>query len=67
MKIIKLALILLFMSSVLSFIKADKSIDIRQALPFCDGEPPNVYHVGALIMILIFLWGINRKGQDEDD
>jgi len=67
MKAMKITLILLGTAAVIHFIKADNAIDIRRALPFLDGEVPNAYHIGALAIILLFLWGLARLGRHDDD
>lgn len=67
MKAIKITLVLLATAAVLHFLKAEEDIDIRKSLPFLDGEPPNVYHVAALAVILIFVWGLIRLGRGKDD
>ena len=67
MKAIKITFVLLTAAAVLHFLRAEKTIDIRKALPFLDGEPPNAYHIAALAVILIFLWGLIRLGRGNDD
>jgi len=67
MKATKITLVLLCAAAVLHFLKAEKNIDIRKSLPFLDGEPPNIYHVGALAMILIFFWGLGRLRRHDDE
>ncbi|MFC1762822.1 hypothetical protein ACFL6U_12185 [Planctomycetota bacterium] len=67
MKAIKITLVLLIAAAAINFIKADNIVDIRKALPFCDGQPPNAYHWGALVITLIFLWGLARLRRRDDD
>jgi hypothetical protein len=67
MKAVKITLVLLTTAAILHFLKSEEHIDIRRSLPFLDGEPPNTYHVAALAIILIFLWGLSRLGRGDDN
>jgi hypothetical protein len=67
MKAMKITLILLVAAATITFMKTDRAIDLRRALPFCDGEPLNVYHVTALVLLLIWLWGMARLRRRDDD
>lgn len=67
MKVIRITLIVLVVAAVLSFVRATKTFDIVKALPFCDGEPVNGYHIGALIICLIALCGFSRLGRRNND
>ena len=67
MGIIRITLIVLVAAAVLSFVRAQKTFDIVKALPFCDGEPVNGYHIGALLICLIALWGFSRLGRRNID
>ena len=67
MKALRITFILLGAAAAIHFIKADNAVDIRRALPFCDGDSfPNAYHFGALAIVLIFLWGLARLGRRDD-
>jgi hypothetical protein len=67
MKTVKITLILLTAAAVIIFMKAGRAVDLRRALPFCDGEPPNEYHYGALALLLIWLWGMARLRRKDDE
>lgn len=67
MKAAKVTLILLTAAAAVIFVKAGRTVDLRRTLPFCDGEPPNKYHLGALAMLLIWLWGMARLRRKDDD
>ena len=67
MKVIKLAIIVLLGAATISFIKSDRSFNIIRALPFADGEPVNIYHWGALIILLITCWGFYRLTRKKDE
>jgi hypothetical protein len=67
LKVIRITLIILVAAAVLSFIRAQKTFDIIKALPFCDGEPVNGYHIGALLICLIGLWGFCRLARRNND
>jgi hypothetical protein len=67
LKIIRITWIVLVAAAVLSFVRAQETFDIVKALPFCDGEPVNSYHIGALIICLIALWGFSRLGRRNND
>ena len=67
MKAAKITLILLVAAATITFMKTNRAIDLRRALPFCDGEPPHLYHIGALALLLIWLWGMRRLRRRHDD
>lgn len=67
MKAVKITLILLTAAAAILFMKANRSLDIREALPFCDGLPPNRYHVAEIVILLIGLGGIARLRRRDDD
>ena len=60
MKFIKITIIILIAATALNYIRADRAYNIIRALPFCDGEPINNYHWGALAILIITLWGYHR-------
>jgi hypothetical protein len=39
MKTVKVTLILLTAAAIIIFMKAGRALDLRRALPFCDGDP----------------------------
>jgi len=67
MKVIKITLIVLVAAAVLSFVRAERTFNIVKALPFFDGEPVNEYHIGAMIICLIALWGFSRLSRRNND
>ena len=67
MKIIKLAIILLLAGVVLSFVKSGRDFSIVKALPFADGEPVNIYHGAALMILLVTCWGYYRWTQNNEE
>ena len=67
MKAVKITLILLTAAAAILFMKANRSLDIREALPFCDGQPPNKYHAAGIVILLIWLWGMARLRRRDDD
>lgn len=66
MKVIKLTIIILLGIAAISFIKSDSSFNIVKALPFVDGEPANIYHWAALVILLITCWGYYRLTRKDD-
>jgi len=66
MKATKITLILLTAAAAIIFVKASRVVDLRRTLPFCDGEPPNEYHLGAIAILLIWLWGMGRLRRKDD-
>ena len=69
MRALKITIVLLITITVIAFIRAGDSFHIASVLPFCDGEPVNIYHWAGLVMAGIFLWGLyrlsRRNGDDE--
>lgn len=67
MKAVKITLILLIAAAAILFIRSDYQLDIREALPFCDGRRPNKYHLAAIVIIVIWLWGLARLRRRDGD
>lgn len=67
MRATKLTAIILLGAAAISFIKSDRSFNIIRALPFADGEPVNIYHWAALIILLITFWGFYRLTRKKDE
>lgn len=67
MKAAKVTLIVLIAAAATLFVKAGRSVDLRRTLPFCDGAPPNKYHVTAIAILLLWLWGMWRLWRKDDD
>ena len=67
MKTIRITLILLCAIFFYGFVTSGHAFPIAQVLPFCDGEPVGPYHWAGLVMIGIFIWGLNRNKHNRDD
>ena len=68
MRAIKITIILFITVTAIAFVRAGDSFHLAKVLPFCDGEPVNIFHGAGLVMAAIFLWGLYRmRRRDEDD
>ncbi len=67
MRAVVVVLIVIFASTLINWIRAGSSLPIVRSLPFCGGRKPGTYEVGAILMILLFLWGLARlrRGRGE--
>ena len=64
---IKLVAIILLGAAAISFIRSDKEFNIIRALPFADGEPVNIYHWAALIILGLTFWGFYRLTRKKEE
>ena len=67
MRVIKITIVIVVTIIVWKFIQAGDSFHPARILPFCDGEPVNIYHWAGLVMAAIFLWGLYRLGRRSED
>ena len=61
MRYAKLAVVVVIICSVLVWVR--RSVDfghIARSLPFSSGHRPGIYDVGAIVIILLVLWGLSR-------
>jgi len=67
MKAIRITLILLSAIVLYGFVASGHNFHIANVLPFCDGEPVSLYHWAGLVMVVIFIRGLNRNKHNRDD
>ena len=72
MKAAKITLILVAIFSLILWVRSDHGDfgSLVKTLPFCGGHKPSFHDVGALALIALLFWGLNRlkgPGRTEDD
>ena len=65
MRAVMIALALLMIAGLINFVRGG-DFHIAKTLPFCGGHEPGLYDVGAVIMIIIAIWGIRRVVRNAD-
>jgi hypothetical protein len=72
MKEIRIAVILIITLVVITFIFSGEPVGLSEVIDFDYGDNLNMYHVGALSVCIITVWGLCRlmrrsEGDEEDD
>jgi hypothetical protein len=60
MKIIKITLIIIFISALINAVRLGDDYPIVQALPFLGRGRPLIYHIAGIAVLLITAWGLHR-------
>ena len=60
MKAVKLCLAFLCGVTAINFIRSGDDFPIARVLPFCGGDPVDIYDGAGLILLGMLLWGIMR-------
>ena len=70
MKAATILIIVIVALAVIGWIMQDTDFHIAESLPFCSGEKPNFYDIGALALLTLLVWGLARlakRRRDDDD
>lgn len=59
MRAVMIALVLLMIAGLINFVRGG-DFHIAKTLPFCGGHEPGIYDVGAVLIIIIAIWGMRR-------
>ena len=63
MKYAKLVVVLVIVSGFILWCRRSLDIGhIARSLPFSGGHRPGIYDVGAIVVLLLLLWGLSRLG-----
>jgi hypothetical protein len=66
MKIIKITLIIIFISTLICAVRLGDEYPIVQVLPFLGRGRPLIYHIGGILIILITMWGLHRLRKNKN-
>ena len=60
MKTFWIVLIILLIAVLINAVRGNAGFPLVQVLPFLGGHRPGIHDVGAIIMIVIAIWGIRK-------
>ena len=75
MKAVKIALIIVFISLLIAWVRGGADMPIQQVFPLLGGHRPDIYDLAGIVMLLITCWGLkrlhrtqrNRSGRENRD